>query len=358
MKTLVSLTLSLLLQPALGEVCDCGPWCACAQGTAAPISIMGDHTHHAGEWMVSYRYMYMDMDGMHRGSDAVSAAQVFGAGYVISPHRMTMDMHMLGVMYAPTDDLTLMAMLPYSTMEMSHVIDPAAGMLVMLNSGSGFFTTESSGIGDLKLTALADLYQKGPHHLHGGIGFSLPTGSISERDIVPGPGGRLSRQLPAAMQPGSGSLDLLPSLTYRIDGESWSVGVQAAGVIRTQSNWHGYRLGHRFDLNTWASWAPCEWVAFNGGLSYHWEDELSGNQSDLLLRPPFAPARLTVPTAFGANFGGQRIEALVGVNFQVPDGPLGGHRLGFDVRLPLWQDVNGYRLGTDLTVTGGWQYTF
>ena len=36
----------------------------------APISVMQDHTHKAGELMVSYRYMLMDMEGMQKeGSD-------------------------------------------------------------------------------------------------------------------------------------------------------------------------------------------------------------------------------------------------------------------------------------------------
>lgn len=29
----------------------------------APIGVMGDHTHAAGEWMFSYRYMRMEMGG-------------------------------------------------------------------------------------------------------------------------------------------------------------------------------------------------------------------------------------------------------------------------------------------------------
>ena len=324
----------------------------------APISIMGDHTHNAGEWMLSYRYMFMDMDGMYFGSDAVSAGQVFGAGYTVAPRRMTMDMQMIGVMYAPTDDLTLMAMIPYTSMEMTHEIFPMAAPLIALNGGSCYFTTESDGIGDIKLGGLFDLFDSGNHHMHAGLSVSLPTGSIGEKDLIPGPGGRIPRQLPAAMQLGSGTIDLLPSLTYLYHGNCWSAGLQANGIYRTQTNAHDYRLGHRFGLDGWLSWCPREWVSFSGGLSYVWEEELAGVQSDVSLRPPFAPARLTVPTAFGTNYGGQRIEAIVGVNFLVPGGPLENHRLAFDVRLPLWQDVNGHRLGTDLTVTGGWQYAF
>ncbi len=35
----------------------------------APIGVMGDHMHHKGEWMLSYRYMHMDMEGNRIGTD-------------------------------------------------------------------------------------------------------------------------------------------------------------------------------------------------------------------------------------------------------------------------------------------------
>ncbi len=68
---------------------------------------MGDHVHGKGEWMLSYRYMFMDMDGMYKGSNSISSAGVFGNGYNVTPTRMTMEMQMLGAMYAPNDRITL-----------------------------------------------------------------------------------------------------------------------------------------------------------------------------------------------------------------------------------------------------------
>lgn len=47
--------------------------------------------------------------------------------------QMDMSMHMLGVMYAPSDDLTLVAMMPWVENEMDHV-----------TATGGAFTTESS----------------------------------------------------------------------------------------------------------------------------------------------------------------------------------------------------------------------
>ena len=325
----------------------------------APISIMADHRHAAGEVMFSYRYMFMDMDEMRFGTDRVTPSEVYSGGnYIITPTRMTMEMHMLGMMYAPSDRFTLMAMLPYNLNEMDHLIAPGAVPLIRLNNGSRSFTTNSSGIGDLKLSTLVGIYDQGRHDFHAGIGVSIPTGSIGEKDVLPGPGGLRDRQLPASMQLGSGTIDLLPSLTYVYMADCWSTGIQAAGVYRTQTNAHDYMLGDRIDINAWASWRVVDWASLSAGLSYHYEDRLTGVQSDTLRNPPFAPARRTVPTVFGENYGGQRIEALVGANFVVPGGIFRNHRIAADLRLPLWRETNGYFLETDYTATVGWQYSF
>ncbi len=66
------------------------------------------------------------MSGAKSGSESLSTDEAFaeipGMGMMnmkALPYDMTMEMHMLGAMYAPTDNLTLMAMLPYSTNEMT-----------------------------------------------------------------------------------------------------------------------------------------------------------------------------------------------------------------------------------------------
>jgi hypothetical protein len=169
---------------------------------------MGDHTHAKNGWMLSYRYMNMQMDGMRSGTERVSSSDVFDANYAVAPESMSMEMHMLGAMYPPTDKLTLMVMANYIETEMNHLVNPAvAGMI---NGGESGFTTESSGLGDLKISALYRFYLEGNHKAHFGLGLSLPTGSIDEKDDTPAMGGRQRQQLPASMQLGSGTFDLLP----------------------------------------------------------------------------------------------------------------------------------------------------
>ena len=99
----------------------------------APIGVMGDHTHKQGEFMFSYRFMRMDMEGSRIGTDEVTPETIattvpnrfFGRPMQpptlrVVPTSMRMDMHMGGVMYAPTDRLTLMAMGMYVVKEMDH----------------------------------------------------------------------------------------------------------------------------------------------------------------------------------------------------------------------------------------------
>ena len=95
-----------------------GPWTSARPDGHAPISVMGDHMHEMGEWMVSYRYMSMEMEGLLSGTSSVTSNSQLGTmmmpgDFDMVPTKMTMDMHMLGTMYAISDKWTLMGMLNY-----------------------------------------------------------------------------------------------------------------------------------------------------------------------------------------------------------------------------------------------------
>lgn len=325
----------------------------------APISIMSDHTHTAGEWMLSYRFMRMNMNGMRQASNSVSANEVFAGdqiGYAVTPEQMTMDMHMLGGMLALNDQITLMAMVHYLYNDMDHRINPAAGMLIMANGGSDHFNTQTSGIGDTRLSALYEFYSSANRKAHAGFGLSLPTGSIQQSDTIPVMGaGRIESILPAPMQLGSGTVDLLPSLTFRQQLKRWSYGVQGNATLRLQErNERDYRLGHQAELVSWGGYMLADWISLNGGLSYQWAGELQGKQRDINQGPTMSGTH-TVTTAYERNYGGQRLDAIFGFNLLKPAGPLQGHRLALDLRFPLWQDLNGYQLNRSSQITLGWQ---
>src|SRR5512143_3451941 len=72
-----------------------------------PFDIMSGQ---AGQWMIGYQFMYEKQDGNLDGINGVSETQILER-FVTAPTYMAMHMHMGMVMYAPTNRLTLMAML-------------------------------------------------------------------------------------------------------------------------------------------------------------------------------------------------------------------------------------------------------
>ncbi len=300
----------------------------------APIGVMVDHAHAVGEVMLSYRFMRMAMDGNRDERRRVSREAVL-RDFPVAPTQMDMEMHMLGVMWAPHERVTLAGMLPLLRLDMKH----------RTRSGRSF-TTRSHGIGDVSVTGLIRLLDTPVHHVHLGAGLSLPTGSVSEKDDTPA--GRV--RLPYPMQLGSGSYDLLPSLTYRGLAEGWSWGGQLRATYRTGINNRGYRWGHRWGASVWLArtWLP--WLSTSLRLDYGQWNDIRGEDDELV------PAQ--VPTADPDRRAGRRLDLLLGANLLVTSGPLHGHRFALEVGRPAYQDLDGPQLEADWLLTAGWQYAF
>jgi len=310
-------------------------WSPSRPDSHAPIGVMGDHTHEQGEFMLSYRYMYMDMDGNRSGTESLSTAEVL-QDFMVTPVRMTMEMHMLGAMYAPTDDLTLMAMLPYVTKKMDHLTRTGVE-----------FTTHSEGIGDVGLGGLYTIFDANRQRVHLNLGFSIPTGSIEERDTTPaGP----NQILPYPMQIGSGTFDLRPGITYLGQAGRWSWGSQASGIIRLGENSNGYRQGHQFALTGWSARSWNNWFSTSLRLNGRTFGDYGG-QDDRL-----NPAM--IPTADPDRRAGTQIDVGLGLNFYVPEGGAQGLRLATEFNLPIFRSLSGPQLETDFSATAGVQYAF
>ncbi len=210
----------------------------------APIGVMGDHLMREGEHMISYRFMSMDMEGNRTGTDHVDVPLT---GYMVSPLAMDMDMHMLGAMYAPSDKLTLMVMVPYVSISMDHLRH-----MPMPNGLE--FTTESSGIGDVKLAAIYGLFAKPGTDFLFNFAVNAPTGSIDEEDDLPTmPTPTSNAHLPYPMQLGSGTWDFTPGLTFVQTYDNWSWGAQGLYTFRTGENDNGYTLGNKLEATAWAA---------------------------------------------------------------------------------------------------------
>tara|TARA_R110002072_G_scaffold1780_11_gene14898 strand:- start:35622 stop:36572 length:951 start_codon:yes stop_codon:yes gene_type:complete len=296
-----------------------------------PIGVMGDHTHKQGEWMFSYRYMVMDMDGNRDGSSRLAPSEILRSGtgpYAVSPLNMTMEMHMLGMMYAPSDRYTLMAMIPWQTNKMDHAT--AVG---------GRFETESSDLGDISLAVLVPFGESSSWL----VGMSAPTGDLDQRDQTP-----MGRAfLPYAMQIGSGTYNLQLGYTLNKQFDDYSVGAQVKGNFPLGENDEDYSVGERYELSGW-------FAKRIGQFSWSVRGTYLRNQNYDGADPRYAMGLATnlVPTVDPDLRGGQRFDVGVGVNWAHPS----GIRLALEYQLPAYQRLDGPQLEVDNMLTVGLQY--
>ena len=328
-------------------------------GPLAPIGVMGDHMHKKGEWMLSYRFMRMEMDGNRDGQTSLTPEEVialpnpFGStpsNLRIVPTSMTMDMHMVGAMYGVTDYLTVAAMANYIDQDMTHITFNGAGAEI------GGFQTRSAGFGDSRLNALIRLYEDDRHHVHLNAGVSIPTGSITQEDEILNPAGATVRvRLPYPMQLGSGTYDAMPGMTYTgnngqagTGGISW--GAQIYATIRLEDeNSEGYSLGDEYQASAWASWQWHDRVSSSLRLIATTRDEISGSDPNIV-----GP----VTTADPGNHGGETLEIGVGSTIKAFEENGRTHEFALEGIVPIHRDLNGPQLETDYRLVAGWRVRY
>ena len=195
-----------------------------------PFGIM---TGEAGKWTVGYQFMHEKMDGSLVGTNDISVSEILKQ-FPNAPTDMTMDMHMWMIMYAPTERLTLSAMIPYVRKEMN-----------MVDVDGGRFVMHANGIGDLELRPAYLIFETTDKRhqllLNGGIG--VPTGSIDEEMD--------GFRVDYCMQPGSGTVSLLPGLTYLGQTTTWGWGADFKATVRLGRTDHDYRFGNRYESRAW-----------------------------------------------------------------------------------------------------------
>ncbi|MGO9380358.1 MAG: nitrous oxide reductase accessory protein NosL [Dissulfurispiraceae bacterium] len=295
------------------------------------------HVHPAGMWMVDYDFMHTAFQGLRAGTHNVNLSEVgwmrgTSYNYMMIPQSMTMDMHMVMVMYGITDRLTVMAMTSYQAMQMKMMMDMGPMM--------GTFSSppmSTSGVGDSELRAM----YKVNDYLVGSLGLSLPTGDVTQAVNIMG----MSFRAPYDMQNGSGTYDLKPALTYNglSDDAQWNWGAQAQYTWHTGENDQGWRYGNSFKATGWLQRAL---GPFTGSLRLAYSDttRIVGQDSQIqqILNPMTGAP---MPDADPNNYGGTQLDGLLGVSYQ--HGPFS---VGVEGGIPLYQNLNGLQLKTSWTL--------
>ena len=317
----------------------------------APAALMGDHVHGAGEWMFEYKYMNMYMEdnriGSRTVSDAVAVPAVVG-GLVVdgiatnngaSPTQMTMEMHMIHVMYGVSDEITAYTMIMLPSLTMDHTRGPANG------AGPGTaFTTHNSGFGDLSVGALFSVWHDEDDDLILNIGGTAPTGDIFRTTTIP-TGGAVVQPLPFPMRLGSGTFNFRPAATWKHYFHESSFGMQFSTDLPIGRNYRGYSVGEDYRFNMWYSHLLSDNLALSVRLENQWRTNYDGND-------PMTPDGV-ISTNVESFRGGYFLNLGAGVMAL-----LDGHLFSVELVPTLYQDLDGIQLETDWSLVASWSKAF
>lgn len=315
----------------------------------APISIMADHMHKKKEFMFSYRFVNMNMSKSFNGTKSINTDEIMtssnGASnnlgtYMNAPVKMSMEKHMVGMMYAPTNYLTLMVMSNYQVKEMKQKRMPM--------SGGAFFDVSSEGLGDLNLIQLYRLKDSKKIKLHLGYQLSLPIGSIDERDSTPS---SENVRLGYRMQNGTGTFDNALILNSLINLNKIKIGGQLFYKKHLGSvNDNKYKYGDFFNINLWTSYRWLNFMSQSFKINYTKENEMIGVDDEM-------NARMS-PAMDAGNFGLQKLSLGIGFNLVNHFNKLQNHRVAFEITKPVYKNVSGIQMIDDFKLIFGWQYGF
>jgi hypothetical protein len=326
-------------------------YCYCGPVDLTPSGVMISHVHKRHQWMLSYRYMNMNMGSMMNGTSKVSDDQIY-QNYLMSSPAMRMDMYMLMAMYGLTNRITLMGMFTYTSFSMKMSMLPGMQMPNMpgmnMSTASMDMNMKSAGVSDIKLNIMYGIINRPHHHLLAIAGVSVPLGSTE----IKGNAGSMypEQRIPYNMQMGSGTWDLLPGINYLYQKNRLAFSSQITSVIRTGYNAVGYKLGNEVTVNNWLAF---QWSK-SFSSSVRLEESVSGfiKGQDASLYSGYEPA------ANPNNYGGRRISGFIGTNFYFRKGILKNNRIGAEYGIPFYQNLNGPQMSIKSSLYGSWSVMF
>lgn len=342
----------LLLQPVclLAQTSTDTTQCknfSCCNNDLTPAGVMISHVHLKNEWMISYKFMNMYMHDLLSDTRSISKDDVF-MFYLMAPERMRMQMHMLMGMYGITDRFTVMGMVPYMANSMDMSMFTANHIHGSTTMTSPIHTVKTNGLSDVKLHLLYAIIQRNTCQLLASLGTSIPTGSIQEKGshtnaIYP------DTRYPYNMQLGSGSLELLPGVTYIYQKNLLTLSSSVSGIYRTNYNHVGYKLSPELNITSWIAY---QWSSFISS-SLRAEGNFSGPIEG------YDPQQYTYlePSTDPYSYGSTRLIAYAGSSFHLK-GVFSKHQLRVEYGMPFYQSVGGIQLKQKYIINASWVYLF
>lgn len=255
-------------------------------------------------WAVSLSVERTSTDGLIDSRDEWSPSEIFGAGFDRFTRELLTTRTTLHVAHG-LEGCTIYASLPLLDFEREGS-----------TSTPSTFSQSGSGVGDL-VVGLTKVWRE---DYHWSVALSLPTGSVDETD-----GGEL---LPYAMQPGTGTFDLLPGVAWGGGDEALSWGLSIRGRLRIGDNDEGWAHSNSHVADFWvARELDQDLVARLGLRNSAWGD-VHGTAAGL--QPT------TDPLENDDRQGGTRNDAVFGLEYALDD-----TTLALEAVLPLSEWLDG-----------------
>ena len=286
-----------------------------------PVNMRASYTLDHNRVLLAYSFERVASEGIIDGTSSRSSLSVINSGFASSPTSVDRDRHTFYAMWSPFDDLTFRFELPFEHVVVEQDYLTAAGPMAS-------YKTESDGFGDIQAWVLYRVAHTDRTNVHLNVGLSLPSGSINETQVTAQSAGQLIR-LPYPLQMGSGTVDLMPGVTYRGRWERLEWGGQALGTLRAGTNSQGYTLGNLVEVTSYGAWKWVDWMSTS--FTLQWRQEFNGSGADPLINPTSSPiAQL-------GTHASQRLDALFGLALTPTGGFLRNTRWVVNAGLPAYQ---------------------
>jgi hypothetical protein len=282
-------------------------------------------------WSFVYNVKRVEFDGYLDGDASLSRDEVWWQGlpdvrtsknFPIVPTVITQQAQVISIGYQFDPKWRVHVSIPYLSQSTDHI----SGIPNYTN-----FTINTSGLGDVELSASHQLVNSAENIWWVTAGLSLPTGSIDEQGDTPRAAG--DQHLPYTMQLGSGTYDFPLQFSYQsLGAHDFSLNMSA--VIRAGKNDRNYRLGNNYSLAGRYNFTLSPSVRPFIGVEIMHSQAIHGRDEALLVEAPFAyPASITDPRLYG----GDKLYGKVGFTWEFTDYLM----LTVELAKPLYQNLNG-----------------
>lgn len=284
-------------------------------------------------WSLCADFMSMNADGAQQGKDHISSSDVLSQGYSMAPLSMDMMRYQLGVGYQIAD--------PYQIYIAGQFRE---NDMVMRSMMMPRIKAHTSGWGDTEIGVNTRLFHDNRHQLTWGMGVSLPTGSIDEM------ANNGVNHAAYKMQLGSGTYDLLPSLSYMGMLDRFQYGAKIGGTIHLGENDNDYTLGDEVYTKLHAGYALTPWLRAGAMIQATHSWKIEGADPAMMAS--------MMPGSNADNSGGDVIKTGVMLTLTPPVKGFENHSLSIHYARPVYQDYNGIQMDQTQDLMIGWTARF